>query len=169
MNFIDVLLLIPFCWGAYKGFKKGLIIELCGFLALALGVWGAYKFSPVASKLILAVSHASDQVAHLIGFGLVFLLIVIIVYFGGKQLEKVVKAVKLSALNKIAGAAFGGLKLIMIAGILLFILDRVDQRVQVIKSEVKEGSLLYQPVVDLQGKMFIELMKGMEEQKSPSE
>ena len=45
MNFIDVLILIPVIYAAWKGFKHGLIIEVFTLLALVVGIYAGIHFS----------------------------------------------------------------------------------------------------------------------------
>ena len=45
MNYFDYLLLLPLVYGLYRGFTKGLIIELASLVALIAGVYGAMYLS----------------------------------------------------------------------------------------------------------------------------
>ena len=52
MNYIDIFLLVPLLWGAFKGFKKGLIIEVVSLIALGLGIWGGVHFSDFSTTFL---------------------------------------------------------------------------------------------------------------------
>ena len=52
MGMIDVFLVVPLLWGAYKGFKKGLIVEVFSLVALVLGIIAAVYFPQFAQKSI---------------------------------------------------------------------------------------------------------------------
>ena len=39
MVWLDIVLLAPILWGAYVGFKKGLIAQVLGLAGIAMGVW----------------------------------------------------------------------------------------------------------------------------------
>ncbi len=41
MNWLDIGIAVPLVWGAYVGFKKGLVIELASLAALILGIYAA--------------------------------------------------------------------------------------------------------------------------------
>ena len=45
MNFLDILILIPIAYGAYKGFKHGFVIELFTLLAILVGIYVGINFS----------------------------------------------------------------------------------------------------------------------------
>lgn len=68
------------------------------------------------------------------------------VYFGGKMLETMIKAVALSPLNKVAGLIFGVVKMLYIMSALLVILESIDEKNDFFPQEQKDGSLLYHPV-----------------------
>ncbi|MFW6020323.1 MAG: CvpA family protein, partial [Bacteroidales bacterium] len=67
----------------------------------------------------------------------------------GRIVESVVKIVMLGFLNKIAGAAFGILKISLVLSGLFYILHTVDVSDNLISKETKEKSLLYKPVSSL--------------------
>lgn len=67
----------------------------------------------------------------------------------GKLIEKAVNAAKLTLINKIAGAAFGGLKIALALSVLLAIIRSYDQKLEFISPELKEGSLLFEPLTEL--------------------
>ena len=108
MNYIDIFLIVPLIWGAFKGYKKGLIIEVVSLAALGLGIWGGIYFSDYAVNLI--VDKVDDKYITITAFMLTFLVIVLVVYFLGKLLEKIIDIVQLKFINKLAGACFGLLK-----------------------------------------------------------
>jgi membrane protein required for colicin V production len=49
MNSIDILLIIPLVYAAWKGFKHGLIIEVFTLLALFVGIYVGIHFSDFMS------------------------------------------------------------------------------------------------------------------------
>jgi len=110
MNFIDIIILIPILWGAYKGFTKGFISELSTLVALFLGIWGAIHFASFIANFLIDSFNMSNKYVPIISFAITFILIVIAVHFIAKLLTKLIKAVSLNLINKLAGAAFGILK-----------------------------------------------------------
>ncbi len=147
MNYIDIFLIVPLIWGAFKGYKKGLIIEVVSLAALGLGIWGGIYFSDYAVNLI--VEKVDDKYIPITAFMLTFLVIVLVVYFLGKLLEKIIDIVQLKFINKLAGACFGLLKFGLIISVLLFITDRYNQRFNFLPENFSESSLIYKPLVDL--------------------
>lgn len=146
MNYFDIIIIIPLLWGAFKGFKKGLIIEVASLIALFLGVWGGVKFSSVSAKYLGEMFSISEKLMPLISFAVTFILIVIAVFALAKLLQKLIKMVALSTINKIAGAAFGVLKFTLILSVILNLINNVNSEIEFIEPEMQESSLLYKPV-----------------------
>jgi len=146
MNYFDIIIIIPLLWGAYKGFKKGLIIEIASLIALFLGVWGGVKFSSISANYLSVMFDVSEKIMPLISFSVTFILIVIAVYALAKMLQKVIKMVALGLINKIAGAAFAVLKFTLIISVVLTLVNNVNSEIGFIEPEMESSSLLYKPV-----------------------
>jgi membrane protein required for colicin V production len=146
MNYVDILLCIPLVWGLYKGFTKGLIIEAATLVAFSLGVWGGIHFSDyVASKIRESFGWESPYLP-IVSFALTFLVIIILVYFIAKMVQRMADGMALSAINKIGGAVFGALKFALIMSVFIFMIDAVEESYPMISFKTKEESLLYRPV-----------------------
>ena len=147
MNYFDIIIIIPLLWGAYKGFKKGLVIEVASFVALFLGVWGGVKFSAVSAKYLGEMFEISEKIMPLISFSVTFIIIVIAVFALAKLLQKFIKLIALGLVNKIAGGAFGILKFTLIISVVLNIVNTVNNQIEFIDPEMEDSSLLYKPVL----------------------
>ena len=146
MNYFDIIIIIPLIWGAYKGFKKGIIIEIASFIALGLGIWGGMKFSSISAKYLSDAFDIAENVMPLISFAVTFIAIVIVVFTLAKMLQKVVSMVALGFVNKAAGALFGMLKFGLIMSVIINFSNILNEQVQFIEPEMKNKSILYQPV-----------------------
>lgn len=145
MNFLDILLVLPLIYGAWIGFRKGLIIELATLLAFGLGVWGAIHFSDFMAKILMDAGAESEYLG-LIAFTITFLLIGAGVFFAGKALETVVNIAAMKPFNKMAGAVFGVGKFLLVTSVTLVIIESYDQKQEFLPVQAKEKSLLYKPV-----------------------
>ena len=65
------------------------------------------------------------------------------------MLDKVVQTSHLSFINKLAGAFFNICKVMLITGVLLLFIDRVDKRVSLLPKNAREGSFFYKPVTSI--------------------
>lgn len=146
MNYLDILLFIPLVIGAWRGFKKGFVIELFTLLALLVGIYAGIHFSDFMSNILREHVGLNSKYLPAIAFTITFLGVGAMVFFGGKMIEKLIKVVALSPVNKVAGLVFGLLKMLYITSALLVILESIDEKNDFIPEDLKNTSLLYQPV-----------------------
>ena len=149
MNYLDILFVLLLIWGAYNGFKSGFVIQLFTTLALLVGLYAGVHFSNFASKIIIEDFGWTSEYVPVVAFTLTFLAVGAMVYFAGKAIEKVVKVVLLSPVNKIAGLGLGIIKMIFYISGFIIITESYDQRNYIIDEDTKSGSLLYHPIKDV--------------------
>jgi membrane protein required for colicin V production len=149
MNYLDILFCIPLLWGFWKGFQKGLIIEVAMLAALLLGIWGGIKFSDYIAEVITNNFDVGEKYLPVVAFGVTFLAIVVAVYAIGKIVERFVDLVAMKMVNKVAGGAFGLAKFGVILSVLLVIINSYDEKAGFISQDLKDGSLFYQPMSDV--------------------
>jgi membrane protein required for colicin V production len=146
MTILDVFLLVPLVYGAWRGFKKGLIIEVFTLLAIVVGIYMAVRFSDAVSHKINNNLGDAYSATPAVSFTLVFLAVGALIYFGGVALEKVVRAINLSPVNRMLGLVFGAIKSIYLLSILLVTYQSYDPGGKLITHESRETSLLYTPI-----------------------
>jgi len=149
ISILDIILLVPIAWYTYKGFSKGLIIELATLVGLLLGIYIAGNFSFYTADFLRDKFDFHSQYMNIISFTITFIGVVILVMLFGKSLEKVVNLLMLSFINKLAGAVFGMLKISFILSILIFILTTFGIEKNVVDKKLQEKSYLYEPVKSL--------------------
>jgi len=146
MNYLDFILILPLIIGAWRGFKKGFIIEIFTLLALLVGLYAGIHFSDWFAGILTNHMGMTSKYVPVISFTIIFLGIGAMVFFAGKALEKVITAVALSPLNKVAGLGFGILKMLFFTSAALVILESYDEKGQFLPNDLKSESLLYHPV-----------------------
>jgi membrane protein required for colicin V production len=149
MNLLDMFILIPIAWGLYKGFTRGLIIELASIVAILLAVWGAVVFSDKMAHYLKGTIDWQPAHLSLLAFTVTFLAIVVLVMLLAKLLTGLADVAALGSLNKITGALFGAFKSLLLVSVLLFILAAAGKKITVISSTAKKESKLYKPVSSL--------------------
>lgn len=147
MNIIDIVILIPFAWFAYQGFKKGLIIGVASLAALIIGIYAALYFSGIVAGFLTEELNIKTDYLPIISFIVTFIGVVILVHFLGKLLEKLINMVALGFLNKLTGAVFGVLKAAIFLSVLILIINHFDGKL--ISEEKRESSFLYDPVSEI--------------------
>lgn len=146
MNFIDIIICVPIIYAAYKGFKQGLIIEVFTLLALFVGLYVGINFSDFVANYLKKTFEWDSVYLPIVSFTLVFLAVGAMVYFAGKAIEKVIKVVHLSPLNKFFGLLFSIVKMLYFVSILLVIFESYDEKSHFLPKEQKDNSVLYNPV-----------------------
>lgn len=146
MNVIDLVLIIPLLWAAWRGFRKGLIVEVFSLLALFAGIYGGIHFSDQVAMWLSDEISIKESYLPVVSFAVTFIAVVIAVYFIGKAIEKVAHMAALKPVNKILGAAFGIAKVALIISLSLVFLDPLNRSAQLIPEESIEESFLYSPV-----------------------
>jgi membrane protein required for colicin V production len=141
MNWLDILILIPAAWYAFKGLKNGLIYELASILALILGVWATVHYSDM-----LAARMGEGQTYKIIAFAGIFIATLVIVHFAGKLVEKVIKLMIPGFLNNLAGLLFGVAKVVIVFSVIIMFVNKVDTKEVILKEKTKTGSFTYKYV-----------------------
>jgi len=146
-NHWDIILFIPLAFAAWKGFRKGLIIELASIAALIAGVYVAANFSEVVAGYLKEFFELEGTWTSYLAFIATFTGVVFGVYALARVVEKAVNMVALKLVNKLAGLAFGTIKMVLILSIVLNIISWFDQLVPVMTKPDPENSLLFEPVL----------------------
>ncbi len=146
MNYIDIVLGILLVLAAINGFRKGLVAEVASIAALILGIWGAIEFSYVTSDFLVENFELQTDHLNLISFVITFVVIVVLVHIVGNVVSKLLDAVMLGFVNKLAGLVFGVLKAALILSVVLVIFNKVDEGVHILPEDTKEESSMYEPI-----------------------
>lgn len=146
MNYLDIIIVVLVAYFAFKGFKKGLVVEIASLIALILGIYGAVKLSGYALYIMQTSLNMNFEYNGIIAFALTFIIIVILVHFVAKLVTKLLKAVALNFINKFAGAIFATAKIVLILSIIFWLFNSLNEKTNFIGEDVKNRSLLYRPI-----------------------
>ena len=143
MSFIDIIIGIPLLWALYRGFTKGLIIEIASFVGFWIGIWGSIHFSNYLVPVLKEHFHIEASYLPIAAFFLMFLLIMLLIYLLAKLIQKAVEGMALGIFNKLGGAVFSVLKYSLIISVVIFILENIQKHDTILSSEQKKESVLY--------------------------
>lgn len=138
MNFLDLLIIIPVIWFAYKGFSKGLVFGIASLIALVLGTWVAVNFSNMLGNFI----NLDGPYVDIVFFILTFVGVLFAVYIVAKAIEKIVTITISETANKLLGALFGAFKIAFILSVIFKFILSFDHHELFLKAKVKENSKL---------------------------
>lgn len=142
MNYLDIIIAIILFLFGFKGFRKGLVIEVVTLLAFGVGIYGAMHFSDFTANHLQDFMEINPKYLNTIAFVLTFILLVIVVNMIGKAVTGLIEAMNLSFFNKLGGFVFGVAKGVLLCSLLLLVLNNF-QLTGVLKPEMREKSKLY--------------------------
>lgn len=145
MSTVDIIIAVIIVgaavWGAFKGFVK----QAISILGVLLGIWGGVKFSAylaTQTKELLSLSAAQNTL-QIIAFAVIFIVVLILTYFIGKGIEKIVKLSLLGWVNRLLGFLFGGAKATILLGLAVYALNYLNKLFHFIPKEIIDGSKGY--------------------------
>jgi membrane protein required for colicin V production len=107
------------------------------------------QFSFLLSKWIITTFNVPEKIVILISFILIFVAVMLLVFILARLLTKVTKAISLGWLNYLGGVLIGGLKFLLIIGIVLQIIVSNDRNEIYISASTKQKSVLLMPTIKI--------------------
>lgn len=146
MSTVDIILLIPLAWGAFMGFKKGLVLELASLVGLILGIYGAIKFSDFTAEKLIQHVEITQEWLGLLSFLITFIVIVFAIFILARLLDKALKLVALGLVNRLLGLLFGTLKFALIVSTAMYFFQNMNTKFQFTDDNFTEESVLWEPL-----------------------
>jgi uncharacterized membrane protein required for colicin V production len=106
---------------ALRGWKRGFVSELAGFVALALGLWSGYRYNGAFDRNIGAITHLGPGSAHVLGMAAMAFIVYAVLFIASLLLGRIAKLPILGTGNAIAGAALGIIKACLVTWAVLYI------------------------------------------------
>lgn len=148
MNWLDIVIILILAGGLASGFKNGFVGELASLAGLVLGIWGAIKFSWWTADLLEGFG-LKFSLMPIISFIVTFLIITIVMQMIAGIISRLLKAVSLNWINKIAGIVAGVFKAAIFVSVILLVLDAISDRHPIIPQTTRNTSLLFEPVSEI--------------------
>ena len=141
MIWLDIVFLVPLLWGAYSGFKKGLIAQVLGLTSLFTGVWLGVNYQEMVSPLL--IEKVQEKYLSISCFIVLFFLVIILGAITTKIMEKFANFIQLKLINKLVGLILGVLKISSFLVIAVSIIQTWDSQSIMIDQSTKENSLFF--------------------------
>lgn len=126
MSIIDIIILLLLLFGAYKGFTKGMLLEVIGILAFFIAIVAGFKLLNWGMGLLNSQTNISDSLLPYIAFLLLFAAIVIGINLLGQALKKILDMTFFGTFDNLAGAIIGLFKWALAISMLIWILDTLE-------------------------------------------
>ena len=139
MSTIDIFLLIPLLFGAYKGYNKGILKEIVSIVAFILAIIGGFKLLHWAIGVLEPHLEGLGKILPFVAFFILFMAIVFLVNFIGRMVKKTIDLTFLGWFDGLLGAFLGILKWAFGISVLLWLLSYVDI---VLPENYRDGSFL---------------------------
>ena len=123
---IDLIAAVIITYGFYRGYSKGLINTVVDTLSIIIGLVVALKFSPLLIDRLQNAINLNPSVEFILGFLIVFFVVMLLLRFIGDKIEGLLKAIKLNFINQLAGGLLLGFVFAFCIGALLLLLARLD-------------------------------------------
>lgn len=124
MNTVDIILLIFFLLGAYYGYKRGFLGELFLLVAFVLGIFLSFKFMGAVMSYLRWHFHGEGAFLPFLSFAIIFVVVVLLVIFIGRQLKQVLDRTFFGKVDSIIGAFLGIIKYAFIASVLFWFTEK---------------------------------------------
>ncbi len=121
MNALDIIIGIILAYCLIRGVFRGLVEEISSIFGVFTGIYAAVFYYPHGAALLerwIAEAAYRNIVSFLIIFGVVFIAVGVL----GILIKYVLNIASLGWLDRLCGVAFGGIKGILIAAVLLMAL-----------------------------------------------
>ncbi len=138
MNIIDIILAVILSYSLYKGFKNGLIIELCGILGIVIGIYLAYHFS----DLLVQYIDLPTDIAHVLSFVGVLIMVIITLGIVARILSKLIDYSGLGVVNRVLGSFASLVKSAMILSVMVSLFLYMNKRTEWVDNEIVKKSVI---------------------------
>jgi len=140
LNSLDWILLAIFTFAAFKGYRKGFILEIISIAALFIGVLGALKLLDFGKEFIAQRLQIDGDILPYLSFLLLFILIVVLLNLLGRAVKKLVDMTLLGNLDDIAGCILGVIKWGLILSFIIWAANIIHLQ---LPEKWTEGSIIY--------------------------
>lgn len=154
MTTLDIIFLLIIAIGVVRGFIRGALKQLAGLLGLVAGLLAAKALYASVAKEVF--SHVTDNpsFAQVLSFVAIWLVVPLLFLLVASLLTKMLEAVSLGWVNRLLGAALGGLVHALVLSLLVCVIEFVDTDHLLLSRDAKQQSLLYYRMEPLAGQFF---------------
>ena len=147
MLWIDLILLVVLVYfGIIKGLKKGFVLELSGLVGIIVAIYLAKHHSLAIAGWIASTFGIMGASSPIVAFILTLVLGLVAVHFLAVLVSKLLNVVMLGWLNKLLGAVFSFVKILLVLSVAIHSFDMFNTKVDLVSQETLNKSKLYNPI-----------------------
>ncbi|MCR5820060.1 MAG: CvpA family protein [Bacteroidaceae bacterium] len=145
MNALDILFLVVFAAGAFRGWTNGLLKEVLGLAGAFLGLYVAYLLYEQVGHQLAPHIGCSPTVGGIIAFFLIWIGVPLLLTMLGSLLTGVLKWIGLDGINNLGGAILSLAKYAIILGIVCNVISLTG----ILPEDTQNGSFLFVPLKEI--------------------
>jgi len=154
MIVIDLIIAVLLGYALFKGLQKGLVVSVISLVALIVGIYLSLRFSFYTRDILIESTQWNANTITIASFFITFLIVLIALFALGKIITKMVDSLALGFVNKLAGALFEGIKMILIISVFLNLFQKINFNNLIVSEEKLNESLFYKPVESISKTVF---------------
>lgn len=154
MLIVDLIIAVLLGYSLFKGLQKGLIISIVSLIALIAGIYFSLRFSFFTREILQTNTQWNLNTITVSAFFITFLIVLILLFVLGKALTKLANTIALGFINKLAGALFEGIKMILIISVFLNLFQKINYNNLIFSEEKLNESIFYHPIEKVSKKVF---------------
>lgn len=137
MHWFDLGIMILAIIAILYGYVSGLIMQLALLVGLILGAVFSGMVAEKVNPFLIDYVNMQPHVAGPSSYVVAFILIMIAVFALAQMIEKVLKTIKLNVLNRLAGAVFSLVSLMVVLSIGLNLLIEFDRDSRILSEQTR--------------------------------
>lgn len=157
MFWIDILTVIVAFLLIYKSYQQGLLNSAVRLIGLILGIVIAANLGSWASDVLSLQFNWTRQVTDIVGYILIFLIVILAVQALGFLLRSIIHAIKLGWLDRIGGLLFGALKAAIIISLIFWLLMAIPS--DTLGRDIRERSFSYKLLAGFAPSLYEKLVQ----------
>ena len=136
---LDIIVLLLVIIAVVRGLANGLVVGVFSFIAFIVGLAAALKLSSIVAGYIGNAINISGRLLPVLAFFAVFFVVVLLIKFSARVIEKILQVSMLGWLNRLGGIVFYILIYLFIFSVVLFYAEQLH----VIKQPTTQTSVTY--------------------------
>jgi membrane protein required for colicin V production len=142
MATIDWLILVPVIYGAYNGYRKGLLIEIVGVIAFIVAMIIGFKFLRFGTDLLAPylTAELTRRILPYLAFSVIFFPTIFLINRLGYSLRQTLRYTILGTFDNLAGACVGVFTWVFGISVLFWLLMTINIE---IPTKHSDGSIFY--------------------------
>ncbi|MEM9672144.1 MAG: CvpA family protein [Bacteroidota bacterium] len=123
MNGWDLAIAVILFLGAYRGYKKGILLEVVALVGFVVAIITALHLLPQSTAWLMSQFDSESNLLPVAAFILTFIVVVVVFTMAGRLLKSVIHLTPLGFADELLGAALGVVKWAFVISLLLAALD----------------------------------------------